>query len=224
MVVRRFAALFALLALEMGGSVLAQPVPAGTPAAPTAASVMRRIMARNVSLHSFQARVNVHIRMLTFPYLAPHLSGTSYYKSPGRYEIVFDRVPSYAHGITKLFGDIGDPAGWTTDSNVVYSGIKYVGGHPYYTLTISKKIRSDQLKEAVAFVDPSTYDVIRMEWHYYNGGSIVMTQAFRRQGAYTLVASQHADIHIPFVHAVADASYGTYHTNVAIADTVFTAK
>lgn len=214
-----FAFLVGTLFLAGLGPQLQAAVPQAD--APTAASVMQAVMARNASLHSFQARVHVHVRMLTFPFLAPNLSGTSYYKSPGRYEIVFDRVPSYAHGITKLFGDIGDPAGWMKTSTIRYDGVRTVDGHAYYTLDMVKKVRSDQVKQALAFVDPATSEVARMEWHYYNGGSIIMTQSFRQQDGYALVAAQHADIHIPFVHAVADAAYGAYHTNVAVADTVF---
>jgi hypothetical protein len=36
------------------------------------------------------------------------------------------------------------------------------------------------------------------------------------QGNYSVVSSQHATIRIPFVHAAADSSYGTYQTNVPI--------
>jgi hypothetical protein len=38
------------------------------------------------------------------------------------------------------------------------------------------------------------------------------------------VATQHADIHIPHVRAVADATYGDYQTNVAVSDEVFAGK
>jgi len=63
-----------------------------------------------------------------------------------------------------------------------------------------------------------------MEWMYRNGGSIVMTQSYKTEGSYTVIASQHASINIPHVHAVADANYGQYQTNVAVSDDVFGKK
>jgi hypothetical protein len=162
--------------------------------------------------------------MLNFPWLSPQLDGTSYFKRPDSYEVVFDRVPSYAHGINKLFGDIDDVASWEKDSNITYAGVQTVDGRPLYALRMTKKIYSDQLTDTVAYIDPATYQVVRMDWHYRNGGTITMSQKYRRQGQYNVVATQHADIHIPHVHAVADATYGQYQTNVAVSNTVFTGK
>jgi outer membrane lipoprotein-sorting protein len=190
----------------------------------SANAVLAGISARNPSLQSYQARVHVNVHMLNFPWLSPQLDGTSYFKRPASYEVVFDRVPSYAHGINKLFGDIDDVAAWEKDWNIVYDGVTMVDRRPLYALRMTKKIYSDQIADTVAYVDPSTYQVVRMDWHYRNGGIITMTQAYRQQGQYNIVASQHADIHIPHVHAVADATYGAYQTNVAVSDTVFTGK
>ncbi len=209
--------LFAMCALAAGA---AQPASAQS----SAAAILAGISARNPSLQSFQARVHVDVRMLNFPWLSPKLDGTSYYKRPQSYEVVFDRVPSYAHGINKLFGDIDDVAAWEKDWNIAYTGVQNVAGKPYFTLRMTKKIYSDQTADTIAYVDPATYQVARMDWHYRNGGTITMTQTYRQQGEYSVVGTQHADIHIPHVHAVADATYGEYQTNVAISDAVFTGK
>lgn len=205
------------LALALG---IAAPASAGT----SSAQILANIGARNPSLQSFRARVHVNVHMLSFPWLSPQLDGTSYYKRPDSYEVVFDRVPSYAHGINKLFGDIDDVAAWEKDSNISYAGTQQVNGHAAYALRMTKKIYSDQIADTVAYVDPSTYQVVRMDWHYRNGGTITMTQTYRQQGQYNVVATQHADIKIPHVRAVADATFGTYQTNVAVSDAVFTGK
>jgi outer membrane lipoprotein-sorting protein len=188
------------------------------------APILAGMAARNPSLQSYQARVHVNVHMLNFPWLSPKLDGTSYFKRPDRYEVVFDRVPSYAHGINKLFADIDDVAAWLKDWNIAYDGVKTVDGHPLYALHMTKKIYSDQIKDTVAYIDPANFQVMRMDWHYRNGGTITMTQTYRRQGQYNVVATQHADISIPHVHAVADATYGEYQTNVAVNDAVFTGK
>ena len=201
-------------------AAMAQPVAAQS----SATAILAAVAARNPSLQTFQARVHVNVRMLNFPWLSPKLDGTSYFKRPDNYEVVFDRVPSYAHGINKLFGDIDDVAAWQKDWNIAYDGVQTVDGHPLYALRMTKKVYSDQTTDTVAYVDPSTYQVVRMDWHYRNGGSITMTQTYRQQGAYSVVSTQHADIHIPHVHAVADATFGEYQTNVAVSDAVFTGK
>jgi len=208
-----------LTALLLAAS-LAAPARAQT----STSSVLAGIAARNPSLFSFEARVHVDIHMLNFPWLSPKLDGTSYYKRPNSFEVVFDRVPSYARGINKLFGDIDDVAAWQNDSNISYAGVQTLGGRPLYLLRMTKKIYSDQIADTIAYVDPSTYQVVRMDWHYRSGGSITMTQTYRRQGPYSVVSTQHAEIHIPHVHAVADAMYGQYQTNVAVSDSVFTSK
>lgn len=196
-----------------------------TSAMPTdAQTIMARIDERNPSLQSFEARVHVDLRMESFPWFAPKLDGTAYFKRPSSYEVVFDRVPSYAHGINKLFGDLADPAAWVSESNVNFVGLQKIDGRPELALRLTKKIYSDQIRDTMAYVDPGTYQVVRMDFHYTNGGSITMTQTYKDQGPYNVVATQHADIHIPHVRAVADATFGTYQPNVAVSDSVFTSK
>ncbi len=81
-------------------------------------TVLRKMTDRNPTLQSYRARVHVDVRMLNFPFLAPKLDGTSYYKRPDLYVVVFDRMPSYAQGFQKLFNDIGNPNQWERDPNV----------------------------------------------------------------------------------------------------------
>lgn len=200
----------------------ASPVPSPAPSTdPRALAILQAIERQNPTLQTFQARLHVQVRMQSFPWLAPKLDGTAYYKRPGNYEIVFDRVPSYAHGITHLFGDIADPSGWLKLWNVRYAGAVQQDGHTYYELSMTKKIYSDQIKQTLAFVDARSLEVRRMEWDYTNGGQIVMTQTYGQEGPYSVVTAQHADIHIPHVRATLDAQYREYETNVALNDSVF---
>lgn len=220
MIAKRFlSALMAFTAATAFASAAAQTESPGDVDA-----IVSRIQARNPSLQSFQARVRVNIRQTNFPWLAPKLDGTAYFKRPDNYEVVFDRVPSYAKGINKLFGNVTDPSSWRADSNIAYDGIQKIDGRQFYVLRLTKKIYSDQLKDSYAYVDTATYQVARMEFHYANGGDITMTQVYRNQGPFNVLSSQHAEIHIPHIRAVADASFGVYQTNVAVDDSVFTRK
>jgi outer membrane lipoprotein-sorting protein len=211
-------------ALLLAAAMTAVPAIAQSPAPPrTAAEVIKRINDRNPSLHSFQTGIHVQVRMTSFPFLAPHLDGNAYYKRPGKYEVVFTNAPSYAKGFDKLFADIADPNGWVADSNIAFRGTQTVDGHPYLVLSMTKKIYSDQIKDTIAYVDPATYQVARMDWHYTNGGSISMTQSYRTESGFSVVASQHVDVHYR-VRAIADSSFDPYKTNVPVADSVFTGK
>lgn len=178
---------------------------------------------RNPSLTSYTSRVHVDLRMLNFPYLAPKLDGTSYFKRPNHNEVVFDRVPSYAKGFEKLFNDVADPVAWEADWNITDKGPTKVGDYPYplIQLFMTKKIYSDQTADAIAYVDPNTYELLLMQWDYRNGGKIMMRQWYRREGDYSLVSQQHVDISIPHVRAVGDSQFATYQTNVAVDDSVF---
>lgn len=211
-------------ALLLAGLVLsALPATAQNPAL-DGHTIVARMVERNPALRSFKSRVHVNVHMTSFPFLSPTLEGTSYFKRPDNYEVVFDRVPGYAKGFSKLFNDIGDPASWERDQNVRLEGMRSLNGRSMLELRLTKKIHSDQLADTVAYVDPSEYTVAQMEWHYRNGGVIVMTQSFRSEGPYSVIGSQHATISIPHVRAVADSTYGSYQTNVAVDSSVFAQK
>lgn len=203
--------------------IVAAPAVAQSPVE-TAHGVIEKVEARNPSLKSFQARMHVDVRMLNFPFLSPKLDGTAYFKRPSNYEVVFDRVPSYAKGFKRLFADVGDAASWERDNNVALAGQNTLNGRQMIVLRLTKKVYSDQIDHADIFIDASSYQVAQMEWHYRNGGKIVMTQNYKTEGPFNVIATQHAEISIPHVHAVADANYGQYQTNVAVNDDVFTQK
>jgi hypothetical protein len=188
----------------------------GAPLAFNAHAIVQRIAGRNPTLRSYRARVHFDIRMLNFPWLAPKLDGTEYFKRPAFYEVVFDRVPGYARGFQRIFNDIGNPLAWEKDENIGVDGTAVLDGRSTIVLRMTKKIHSDILDHTLVYVDPSDYALLRMEWYYTSGGKITMTQRYREQGNYSVLSMQHAAIAIPHVRAVADATYGAYETNVPI--------
>jgi len=181
--------------------------------------VLERMEARNAALTSY--RVRVHVDMHTsVPFYSPKLDGTAYYKSPGDFALVFDSVPGYAKGFQRLFDDVGDPTGWEKDSNIAFRGETQHDGHPMLVLDMTKKIHSDQLTDAVAYVDPQTYQLAEMDWHYTNGQSVVMKQTYANQNGFSLVVRQHVEGNRR-IRFWGDAQYETYETNVPIDDKVF---
>lgn len=184
--------------------------------------VIERMIASDPSLISYRARVHVNVHMLNFPFLSPQLDGTSYYKRPSNYEIVFDSVPFYMRGFSRLFADMGQPGAWERDQNVVLLGTRVENGEPLLLLRMTKKIHSDILDHTDAYVDARTYRLVRMEWYYRSGGTIVMTQSYRTSHGFTLPATQHATVNIPHVRAIGDAVYADYQVNVVVDSGVFT--
>ncbi|MBV9269764.1 MAG: hypothetical protein JO165_01630 [Candidatus Eremiobacteraeota bacterium] len=217
MLKRSFIAIVASLGLVAAPAVAQSP-------SESAHGVIEKVEARNPSLKTFQTRLHVDVRMLNFPFLAPKLDGSAYFKRPSNYEVVFDRVPSYAKGFKRLFADVGDAASWERENNVSLVGSNSLNGRPMLVLRLTKKVYSDQVDHADIYVDASSYQVAQMEWYYRNGGKIVMTQNYKTEGPFNVIATQHAEIAIPHVHAVADATYGQYETNVAVSDEVFSNK
>ena len=207
----------ALLPLVLAAATLGVdgPIDTSLPAPNNPWTIIAKMTARNPSLQSYRARFHVDVRMLNFPFLAPKLDGTSYYKRPDAV-VVFDRMPGYARGFQRLFDDIGNPTAWQKDQNISLAGTSWLNGRQTIVLRLTKKIHSDILDHTLAYVDPADYSLVQMEWYYTNGGKITMSQQYRIEGKYSVLSQQHAVVNTPHVHAVADASYGTYQTNVPI--------
>jgi hypothetical protein len=185
-------------------------------ASPDAHAVIARMTQRNPALLTYIARVHVNVHMLSFPYFSPQLDGTTYYRRPETYEVAFDRMPSYARGFSRLFDDVGSPLAWERVQNVTFAGKTTIAGRPTFVLRMTKKIHSDILDHTLAYVDAASAVLVRMEWYYTNGGRISMTQGYRYENGFWVLAEQHARIDIPYVHAEAEATYGTYQTNVPL--------
>jgi outer membrane lipoprotein-sorting protein len=199
------------------------PALASAPAPADPSAILAKVIERNPSLSSYQGRLHVDLRLTSFPYFRQHLDATTYYKRPSNYEVVFDRVPSYAKGFEKLFADVGDPSSWQKRFAISYEGESEFRGHKVAQLRLVQKVRG-MIDHETVLVDPAAGTVDQIRYDYYNGGRITMTQSFANVGGYTMLAGQDADIDIPHVRAVAHGDYADYKTNVAVDDAVFTKK
>jgi anti-anti-sigma factor len=213
----RFVAGLAAAAFALG-SLLGTRASAETE--PTPADVVHSVAGANAAMQSYQATVSVDFHLRTFPFISEHLDGTTYFKRPDDFEVVFRKVPAYAKGFDRLYSDIDDPSSWERRFDISFAGDKTFEGHRDVVLRLVQKVRGMIDHEDVA-IDPVAQHIDGMEWHYYNGGVIEMTQQYQHVGDFEVLAKQHAIIAIPFVHAAADATYSEYKTNVAIDDSVF---
>lgn len=187
------------------------------------AAILSRVEERNPALNTYQGRLHVDLRLTSFPFLRQHLDGTTYYKKPSNYEVVFDHVPALAKGFDKMFSDVGDPANWEKRFHLTFEGEREYNGRKDLELRLVQRVRG-MIDHETVLVDPKTWTIDSIRYDYYNGGHITMTQTFREVGGYSMLAEQHAEIAIPYAKAVAQGTYSDYRTNVAIDDSVFTKK
>lgn len=187
------------------------------------AAILTRVEQRNPSLSSYQGRMHVDLRMTSFPFIRQHLDGTTYYKKPSNYEVVFDRVPPLAKGFDKMFADVGDPANWEKRFAVTYQGEREYQGRKDIELKLVQRVRG-MIDHETVLIDPNSWTIDSIRYDYYNGGHITMTQTFREVAGYSMLAEQNAEIAIPYAKAVAHGTYSDYKTNVAVDDAVFTKK
>ncbi len=222
---RRLGGLVRSAAAVLAGTLALAGLPAvaAAPAPSDPAAILAKVVERNPSLSSYQGRLHVDLRLTSFPFLRQHLDATTYYKRPSNYEVVFDRVPSYAKGFEKLFADVGDPSSWQKRFAIGYEGESEFHGHKVAQLRLVQKVRG-MIDHETVLVDPAAGTIDQIRYDYYNGGHITMTQSFANVGGYTMLAGQDAEIEIPHVRAVAHGDYADYKTNVAVDDAVFTKK
>jgi hypothetical protein len=201
------------------------PVSAQAETAPQDASaVIARMLARNAGLSSYTAHVHVTARP-SIPLCRLRTDGTAYYKRPGSFAVALNPISGFCasslKAIQKLSTDVGDPVGWEKDSNIKLAGIQPLDGHPMIVLVLTKKIYSDQIKDTTVYVDPATYELVEMDWHYTNGDAIAMKQYYGIESGFSVVVRQHFEgrRRIGFT---GDSTYDSYQTNVAVNDAVFT--
>lgn len=200
------------------------PASAAIQAAPEDANaVVERMLSRNAGLSSYTAHVHVSARP-SIPLCSLRTDGTAYYKRPGSFAVELNPISGLCAGslkdIQKLSTDVGDPTGWEKNSNIKLDGIRPLDGHPMIVLVLTKKIYSDQIKDTTVYVDPATYELVEMDWHYTNGDAIVMKQYYGTEDGFSVVVRQHFEGHRR-IGFTGDSIYDSYQTNVAVNDAVF---
>jgi hypothetical protein len=183
----------------------------------TAESIVDRLRQSNRELETYQAHVRLEFCLRSFPYFREHLDGTASFQRPSRYQLDLQRVPSYAKGFSRLSAELADPGSWERKYVVSFVGLRGVDGRQDVVLRLVQRVRG-QIDHQDVVVNPIYWEVDAMEYHYYNGGTIAMRQRFESIGRFRLIASQDAQIRIPYVKAIAHAEYTDYHTNIALGD------
>ncbi|MDB5026488.1 MAG: hypothetical protein JWO66_177 [Candidatus Eremiobacteraeota bacterium] len=208
MIRRSFAFLAAAAVVALAGPSL----PAGAQD-----DLYARMQRVNTGLTSYQADVVVAIKMNSFPYLSPTLTGKAYYKHPDKTAVTFESVPALAGQLKKVVGQMEPPSDWPRLYDVTKTGDD--GSLATFKLVRKKNGRIDHVDVKV---DDKTATVSEMTYVYKDdGGSIKFTNTYDQISGNYVVKAQTGKVDIPHYNADITSSFANYKINVPISDKVF---
>ncbi|MBV8637196.1 MAG: hypothetical protein JO322_03865 [Candidatus Eremiobacteraeota bacterium] len=139
-------------------------------------------------------------------------------------------VPSMAKQFAEVYGWVGTPQTWpsiydislvpASSSSVYELRGTYKPNAP--THAGLDKAAGSTLDHVLLDVDAKTFDPTHVTWFYRNGSTIVMDVTSQVvEGKYRLPERENLTLNIPGEHATGVVKYGTYQTNIPIADSSF---
>ena len=210
--------------LAVGASVAETAGPTGpavvtNPAVPNAGDLYRRMLAINAKLKSYTASVTLDIKMTSFPYLSPELTGTAYYKQPDKRAVVFDTVPVLAEQAKKVYPKVEEPVDWPKVYTI--TPISNEGGLTTFRLIPKKNGRVEHLDVKI---DDGNATVGGYTWTYKDGGYVTFEQTFKTIEGNYLPERLSGRVELPSYKANITSALSNYKLTVAIADSVFAEK
>jgi len=213
------------LALAVATATVAEtPQPAGTgiltnPAVPNAGDVYHRALNVNAKLRTYTANVTLDIKMTSFPFLSPELTGTAYYKHPDKRAVVFDTVPVLAEQAKKVYPKVEEPVDWPRVYTV--TPLSDEAGDTTFRLVPRKNGRVEHLDVKV---DDTNGTIVGYTWTYKDGGFVAFDQSFKAIEGNFLPDKLSGRVELPSYKANVTSALSNYKLNVAIADSVFAEK
>jgi len=213
------------LALAAGSATIAETPQAGdagivaNPAVPNAGDVYHRALNVNAKLRTYTANVTLDIKMTSFPYLSPELTGTAYFKHPDKRAVVFDTVPVLAEQAKKVYPKVEEPIEWPKVYTV--TPISDENGDTTFRLIPRKNGRVEHLDVKV---DDTNGTLVAYTWTYKDGGFVTFDQTFKAVEGNFLPDKLTGRVELPSYKANVTSALSNYKLNVAIADSVFTEK
>jgi hypothetical protein len=215
----------AALSLGIAVATVAQPGESSNaaivanPAVPNAGDLYRRMLAVNPKLKTYTANVTLDIKMTSFPYLSPELTGTAYYKHPDKRTIVFDTVPVLAEQAKKVYPKIEEPVDWPKVYTITPLGDE--NGSTTFRLIPRKNGRVEHLDVKV---DDAVGTITSYTWTYKDGGYVAFDQSFKTIDGNYLPEKLSGRVELPAYKAKVTSALSNYKLNVAIAESVFVEK
>jgi hypothetical protein len=182
-------------------------------------ALFKRMVALNAHLRSYKATVKFDVALKTFPYISPSLDGNVYYKAPDKRTVTFDVLPAIASQFKKVYPNLDAPAQWPLKYDVAVMSDE--AGTTLFRLVPKINGRVEHLDVKVSDSDATTTGYT---WTYKDGGSVTFDQSYETIDGDFLVQKQIGHVDLPAYKADVSSVFTDYKINVAVADSLFTAK
>ena len=178
--------------------------------------LLKRMAQVNPKLRSYSAQTHVNIALHSFPFLAPSLDGTVYYRQPDKQAIVFDTVPALAAQFQKIYPKFDPPSEW----DALYTISIQAADATATTLRLVPR-KAGRVSHLDVRVDNATAMPSDYTWTYTDGGAVTFEQQYLQIDGNYLVKSQAGRVDLPSYKADVTSTFTNYKLNVPIPDTVF---
>src|SRR5580704_291920 len=174
----------------------ASPVRADESAAPAAAApasepaiVLARLATDPRTPDGYSGKLEIHVKMHSFPFIGLTVHGISSYRKPGLYHYQLQNLPRIAAKFNDLHYDLGDPETWTTRYDIDMSPVS-TDDAPVLRLTPKKP--GGMVTYLDIETDGKSGHMLKATWKRRDGGTIVLTQTYSAVGSSDVVTAQHA--------------------------------
>ncbi|MEO9170088.1 MAG: hypothetical protein ABI282_02395 [Candidatus Baltobacteraceae bacterium] len=179
--------------------------------------LLGRAAALNPNLRSYTATLHAHVVLTSFPFISTDLTGTYYHKDPDKDKLdITSGLPGIAKQFSKLYPHIVNPPQWP-------AAFAVTKGDDDGTLTTYALV--PRKRGNIARIDASINDkdatVTSMAWHYYNGGTATMRNAYSKIGGDVVVTSQSGTVDEPGYKGNVTSTLDGYTMNPKLADSIF---
>jgi hypothetical protein len=192
-------------AIGLGAGPPASAQDAAPPAVPADAPaiVLARLSTDPRTPEGYSARVDLRVKLHTFPFLGVAVHGTSSFRRPGFYHYHLDNLPRAAAKFDDLNYDLGDPTSWPERFEIAMA--------PQSTEDAPVLRLVPKRPGLVSWLDIETdakrARILKATWNRNDGGTIVLTQTYTLVGDADVVTGQRAVIDIPHMRAEVSATY-----------------
>jgi hypothetical protein len=179
-------------------------------------NLLKRMALVNAKLQSYSAKTHVDIALRTFPFIAPSLDGSYYYKQPDKQAIVFDTVPVIAQQFQKVYPKFDPPSKWPA----IYE-ISVLGSDSATTTLRLVPRQHGRVTHLDVKVDNASATPTEFTWTYGDGGFVTFGEQYAQVDGNYLVKSQTGKVELPSYKADVTSTFTNFKLNVQIPDTVF---
>ncbi len=192
--------------------------PAGAaPGGPFASAAYKKMVAQNAGLRSFEADIEVHTKLRSFPPVSLTFKGKTYFQAPDKSATRFENVPGALKGMVKDSPSIAPAATWRRHYAVTL--VSDDGDVTIFHLV--PKSSDDPLASADVTVDDRSGLVQQFSFENKNGSTVTSALQYAPVGPYMLVSSESGAANGRGYKSEVTTTFSNYQINVTIPSSVF---